>query len=73
MGVEDEIQDRFCLIIFDYLDEKDARDIRKLIQKARSAPMKSRAMWYLDWADSLVEKARNKVDEFSCFNPIKSS
>ena len=69
MGIEDEIHYRFCLIKFDYLDEKDARDIRKLTQKARSGPSRSKARWYLDWADSLVEKARNKVDEFSFINP----
>ena len=73
MGIEDEIHERVCSIKFDYLDEKEARDIAKLIQKARSAPLKSTARWYLDWADSLGEKALNKEDEFSCFNPNKSS
>ena len=64
---------RVCSIKFDYLDEKEARDIAKLIHKARSAPLKSTARWYLDGADSLVEKARNKVDEFSFVIPNKSS
>ena len=72
MGIEDEIHDRFCLVKFDYLDEKDARDIRTLIEKARSAPSRPQARWYLAWADSLVEKARNKVDELSFVNPNKS-
>ena len=72
MGIEEEIHDLVWSIKFDYLDEKEARDIRKLIEKARSAPRKCTARWYLAWADSLAEKARNKVDEFSCFNPNKS-
>ena len=73
MDIEDEIHERICSIKFDYLDEKEAQDIAKLINKARSAPRKSTARWYLAWADSLVYKARMKVDEFSCFNPKKSS
>ena len=73
MGIEDEIRERTWSMKVDDLNEKEARDITKLIQKARSAPRKSTARWYLAWADSLVEKARNKVDEFSCFNPNKSS
>ena len=68
MDIEDEIHERVCSIKFDYLDEKEARDIAKLINKARSAPRKSTTLWYLVWADSLVEKAGNKVDEFSCVN-----
>ena len=73
MVIEDEIHEVVFSIKFKYLDEKEARDIRKVIEKARSAPRKCTARWYLDWSDSLVEKARNKVDEFSCFNPNKSS
>ena len=68
MNIEDEIHETVCSIEFDYLDEKDARDIAKLLQKARSAPRRSTARWYLDWADSLVYKARMNVDEFSCVN-----
>ena len=66
MDIEDEIHERVCSIKFDYLDEKDAKDIAKLINKARLAPRKSTARWYLAWADSLVYKARMKVNEFSC-------
>ncbi|KAF0138649.1 MAG: hypothetical protein FD143_3626 [Ignavibacteria bacterium] len=68
MNIEDEIQERICSIKFDYLDDKEAQDIAKLINKARSAPTRSKARWYLSWADSLVYKARMKVDEFSCAN-----
>ena len=68
MDIEDEIDERVWSIKFDYLDEKDARDIRTLIEKARSAPSRPQARWYLDWADSLVYKARMKVDEFSFIN-----
>ena len=63
MDIEDEIHERICSIKFDYLDEKDAKDIAKLINKARSAPRKSTARWYLAWADQLAEKAREKVDK----------
>ena len=63
MGIEDEIRERTCAMKVDYLNEKEARDIAKLIQKARSAPLKSTASWYLDWADSLVKKAREKEDK----------
>ena len=66
MDIEDDIHERVCSIKFDYLDDKKAQAIAKLINKARSAPSRSKAMWYLAWADSLVYKARNKVDEFSC-------
>ena len=69
MGIEDEIHERVCSIKFDYLNEKEVRDIAILIQKARAAPLKSAAKWYLEWADSMVEKARNKVDDFSFVNP----
>ena len=73
MDIEDEIHERICSIKFDYLDEKDAKDIAKLINKAGLAQRKSTARWYLNWADSLVKKARNKVNEFSFVNPNKSS
>ena len=63
MGIEDEIRERTWSMKVDYLNEKEARDIAKLIQKAQSAPLKSTARWYLDWADSLVKKARNRVDK----------
>ena len=69
MGIEDVIHERVCSIKFDYLNEKEARDIAKLIQKARSASRKSEALHYLDYADSLVYKARNRVHEFSFVNP----
>ena len=68
MGIEDEISELVFRIKLKYLDEKVARDIRTLIEKARSAPSRPQARWYIDWADSLVEKARNKVDEFSFVN-----
>ena len=63
MSIEDEIRERTWSMKVDYLNEKEARDITKLIQKARSAPLKSTARWYLDWADSLVEKARDREDK----------
>ena len=63
MGIEDEIRERTWSMKVDYLNEKEARDITKLIQKARSAPLKSTARWYLDWADSLVKKARDREDK----------
>ena len=66
MDIEDEIHERVCSIKFDYVDDKEAQAIAKLIGKARSAPSRSKAKWYLAWADSLVYKARNKVGEFSC-------
>ena len=68
MNIEDEIHERICSIKFDYLDDKEAQDIAKLINKARSAPTRSKARRYLAWADSLVYKARMNVDEFSCVN-----
>ena len=73
MGIEDEIHELVFRIKLKHLDGKLAQDIRKLIEKARSAPVKCTARWYLAWADSLAEKARHKVDKFSCFNPNKSS
>ena len=73
MNIEDETHEMVCSIKFDYLDDKEAQAIAKLINKARSAPLKSTARWYLDWADSLVYKARNRVHEFSFVNPNKSS
>ena len=66
MNIEGAIHERVCSIKFDYLDEREARDIAKLINKASSAPTRSIARWYLAWADSLVYKARNKVYEYSC-------
>ena len=68
MDIEDEIHERVCSIEFDYLDDKEAQAIAKLINKARSALIRSKARWCLAWADSLVYKARMKVDEFSCVN-----
>ena len=65
MNIEDEIHERNCSIKFDYLDDKEAQAIAKLINKASSAPTWSKARWYLSWADSLVYNARMKVDEFS--------
>ena len=73
MNIEDEIHERVCSIKFDYLDDKEAQAIAKLINKARAAPTRSKAMWYLGRADSLVYKARMKVDEFSCLNRNKTS
>ena len=63
MGIEDEIRERTWSMKVDYLNEKEARDIAKLIQKARSAPLKSTARWYLDWAEQLAEKARDREDK----------
>ena len=67
MGIEDEIHELVFRIKLKYLDEKGARDIRKLIEKARSAPMKCTARWDLAWADSLAEKARQKIDKIFLF------
>ena len=64
MNIEDEIHERVCSIKFDYLDDMEAQAIAKLINKARSAPTRSKARWYLAWADSLVYKARMNVAEF---------
>ena len=63
MSIEDEIRDRTWSLKVDYLNEKDARHITKLIQKARSAPLKSTARWYLDWAEQLVKKARDREEK----------
>ena len=68
MEIEDEIHERVWSIKLDYLDDKEAQAIAKLINKAPPAPRKSTARWYLAWADSLVDKARMKVDEFSFLN-----
>ena len=68
MNIEEEIHERVCSIKFDYLDEGEARAIAKLSNNARSAPSRSKARWYLNWADSLVYKARMKVDEFYLVN-----
>ena len=73
MSIEDEIRERIWPMKVDYLDEKEAKDIVKLIPKARSAPRRSTARWYLSLAESLVEKARKKVEEFSFVNPYKTS
>ena len=66
--MEDEIRERTWFMKVDYLNEKEARDIAKLIQKASSATCRPQARWYLDWAESLVKKARNRVGEFSFVN-----
>ena len=63
MGIEDEIRELVFRIKLKHLDGKLAQDIRKLIEKARSAPLKCTARWYLAWDDSLAEKAREKVDK----------
>ena len=68
MDIEDEIHERVCSIRFDYLNDKEERDIAKLIQKARSAPTKSKARLYLAWSDSQLYKAPMNVGEFSCLN-----
>ena len=68
MNIEDERHERVGSIKLDDLDDKEAQAIAKLINKARSAPTRSKARWYLDWADSLVYKARMKVVEFSCLS-----
>ena len=67
MDIEEEIHERVCSIKFDYLDDKEDQAIAKLNNKARSAPSRSKARWYLACADSLVYKPRMKVDEnFLC-------
>ena len=64
MGIEDEISELVFKIKLQQADEsKLAQDIRKLIGKARSAPLKCTARWYLAWAEQLVEKAREKEDK----------
>ena len=63
MGIEEEISELVFRIKLKYLDEKVARDIRKLIEKARSAPLKCTARYYLAWADQLAEKARDREDK----------
>ena len=67
MGIEDEISELVFRIKLKYLDENVARDIRTLIEKARSAPSRPQARWYLAWADQLAEKAREKVDKIFLF------
>ena len=69
MDIEGEIHELVFRIKLKHLDGRLAQDIRKLIEKARSAPLKCIARYYLAWADSLAEKARQKLDKFSCFNP----
>ena len=54
MTIEVEIHERVCSIKFDYLDDEEAQSIAKLIKKARSAPTRSKAMWFLAWAHSLA-------------------
>ena len=68
MNIEDEIHEPVCSIKFDYLNDKEAQAIATLIKKARLAPTKSKARWSLACANSLVYKARMKLDEFSCVN-----
>ena len=63
MGIEDEIHELVFRIKLKHLDGKLAQDIRKLIEKARSAPLKCTARYYLAWADQLAEKARNREDK----------
>ena len=63
MGVEDEIRELVFKIKLHQLDGKLAQDIRTLIGKARTAPSRPQGRWYLAWADSLAEKAREKVDK----------
>ena len=71
MGIEDEISELVFKIKLHQLDGKLAQDIRTLIGKARTAPSRPQGRWYLAWADQLAEKAREKVDEFSCLNQVK--
>ena len=67
MGIEDEIHELVFRIKLKHLDGKLAQDIRKLIEKARSAPLKCTARWYLAGADQLAEKAHEKVDKIFLF------
>ena len=77
MDIEYEIADRHCSKNLYVLDDEEAQKISDLIKKARAAATKQKARRYLDWADSLPWRGHMnhlaKVDEFSCFNPIKSS
>ena len=63
MGIEDEISELVFRIKLKYLDEKVARDIRTLIEKARTAPSRPQGRWYLAWAEQLAEKARDREDK----------
>ena len=63
MGIEDEISELVFRIKLKHLDGKLAQDIRKLIEKARSAPLNCTARWYLAWAEQLADKAREKEDK----------
>ena len=65
MNIEVELHDRLCSIKVDFIDDEEAQRIATLIKKARSTPSRPKERWYPDWADSLVYKARIKVDEFS--------
>ena len=63
MGIEDEISELVFKIRLHQLDGKLAQDIRTLIGKARTAPIRQQGRWYLAWAEQLVEKAREKEDK----------
>ena len=63
MGIEDEISEFAFKIRLHQVDGKLGENIRKLIGKARSAPLNCTARWYLAWAEQLVEKAREKEDK----------
>ena len=57
MNIEDELHERVCSIKFDYLDDEEAQKIATLIKKARSAPTRPKARWYLDGGFSVVQRA----------------
>ena len=65
MNIEVDLHETVCSLKFDYLNDEEAQKIAPLIKKSRSAPNRPKARWHLDWADSLVYKARMKVGEFS--------
>ena len=67
MGIEDEIRELVFRIKLKQLDGKLAQDIRKLIEKARSAQLKCTGRYYLAWANQRAEKAREKVDKIFLF------
>ena len=67
MGIEDDIHELVFRIKLKHLDGKLAQNIRKIIEKARSAPSRPQGRWYLAWADQLAEKARQKVDKIFLF------
>ena len=63
MGIEEEICEFVFKIRLHQLYGKLAQDIRTLIGKARTAPSRPQGKWYLAWAESLVEKTREKEDK----------